>query len=1017
MFAPARGEEKRRDRRRQEMYKQLENNKVTFLTTGALVVAVILVFLVYTWVNQDLITRQNATYIENTAIQCAERVSDLLNNAKYSINTLARLYSNAASYGNGAADLAELQGMADRSVFDYVNFITPDGKDINAQGRYASVGDRTYYIMGMRGESGIDGAYLSRITGERVIVFYAPVYYQNEIIGVLVGHYLEARLNDIIHATLFGEQVASFLCRQNGIVISSAGADVEDYDLADYLEDSITLDEYNALRTAIADGESFSFSCQTSSGQASAYLAPLPDTDWSLLQIFPASVLAQMQERVNGAGIVLEVELISLFLLYLLLLLTQHMRQKRRLISEKEEAEQIVDGINRLFTQCILVNLEQDTYRYVNTGQTDSNPDRAYSPGFRTLPLRGSYAKLLHFYGNWFVPNYGVAPLEHTLSPEEVRRCLSPQTPFQRFEYQWLRRREIRWETIAVIGLKWQDNQPTTILLAVQDMTELKLEETRTRNALKEACQAAESANRAKSDFLSRMSHDIRTPMNGIVGMTAIAAMHLDDTARVADCLNKITSSSRHLLGLINEVLDMSKIESGKLELMNEEFELPEMVDGLVGIFQPQVEAKHQSFSVTLSGVVHEKVIGDSQRLSQVLVNIMGNAVKFTPEGGSISLHIHEIPAKGGESGCYEFTVTDTGIGMDESFVQRMFEPFSRAADSRTEKTEGTGLGMTIARTIVRMMNGDIQVKSKKGQGTSITASVYLRYQLQTETDLRSLAGHRVMVVDDSEVACEHACNTLASINVEADGFTDGEKALQALTADCREGKNSYKAVILDWHMPQKDGLQMAQEIRAAVGSSLPLIIASAYDWSAIEQKATEAGINAFIAKPMFRSRLIYVMKQVLNGSEMSSAHEHEEVEQPALPVKEEHFSNQTILVVEDNELNMEIAYELLTMAGFSVEQTVNGKEAVDRLLREPPGTFQLVLMDIQMPIMNGYQATMAIRSSGRPDLETLPIIAMTADAFSDDVQKATAAGMNGHISKPIDVDKLMAMLGRWLKQ
>ena len=567
-------------------------------------------------------------------------------------------------------------------------------------------------------------------------------------------------------------------------------------------------------------------------------------------------------------------------------------------------------------------------------------------------------------------------------------------------KYEWC-------STVATIA-EMDGEQATAITLTIRSIDEIIHREEKQKEMLALAAERAEAANLAKSDFLSRMSHDIRTPMNAILGMTAVAGMHIDDKERVLDALGKITVSSKHLLGLINEVLDMSRIESGKVSLTEGIFNLSDTFENLLTIFHSQMEARNLELCVNVVNVEHESVIGDEQRLQQIFMNIMGNAVKFTPEGGKISLYIEEKPSHIAGSGFFEFTFEDTGIGMEKDYIQKIFEPFSRAADSRIGKIEGTGLGMSIAVNIARMMNGDIKVASTLGEGSRFTVQVYLKLNDITQADIEAFSSLPVLVADDEEAACESACEILNSLNMDAEYVLDGDSAIKRII-EAHEAARDFAVVILDWKMPGKDGLATAKEIRSLAGNDIPLIFLSAYDWSDIEAQAMDAGIDAFIEKPLFKSRLMKVLKDVL-GLDNS--------ERPATALetfKEQDFSGKRVLLVEDNELNIEVAAELLDIVGIQVDQALNGQLAVDCVLDHEPGYYDLIFMDIQMPVMNGYESTRAIRSSGREDLKTIPIVAMTADAFADDIRKSEEAGMNGHISKPVDIEKLEEALRTFL--
>ncbi len=609
----------------------------------------------------------------------------------------------------------------------------------------------------------------------------------------------------------------------------------------------------------------------------------------------------------------------------------------------------------------------------------------------------------------------GIVAEEHSdlvkdfLDPSNLRKRLSDR---DHIELQFKRKKpdddSYEWCSIAVTTADTEGGQVSTITMAIRSIDDMIRREEEQREMLAQAVERAEAANHAKSDFLSRMSHDIRTPMNAILGMTSVATMHIDEKERVLDALEKITVSGKHLLGLINEVLDMSRIESGKVSLTESSFNLSDTIESLLTVFRSQMEVKGLALNAGIAKLEHENVVGDEQHLQQIFMNIMGNAVKFTPSGGKISIHIEEKSSHIKGYGCYEFTFEDTGIGMEPDYIQKIFEPFSRAADSRTGKIEGTGLGMSIAVNIARMMLGDIKVESEPGKGSKFTVIVYLKLDDMTEADLAIYNGLSVLVVDDEETACESSCEMLKSLGMNAEYVLSGEDAVKRF----KEGNGlQFAVVILDWKMPGMDGLETAKDIRRTTGSEVSIIIQSAYDWADIESEALDAGVDAFIGKPLFKSRLMRVLKDVL-GSDQNK--DKEEVS--ALDTfRQEDFSGRRVLLVEDNEINIEVAKELLSVVGIQVEMAMNGQLAVDAVMGKEPGYFDLIFMDIQMPVMNGYEASKAIRASGRADLEKIPIVAMTADAFADDIRKSEEAGMNDHISKPVDIERLEEALLKWI--
>ncbi len=544
----------------------------------------------------------------------------------------------------------------------------------------------------------------------------------------------------------------------------------------------------------------------------------------------------------------------------------------------------------------------------------------------------------------------------------------------------------------------------------LRDIREEALERENTNLALQEALVASERASAAKTAFLSSMSHDIRTPMNAIIGMTALAAAHLGDDERVSDCLKKISLSSKHLLSLINEVLDMSKIETGSVVLSEDEFNLSELLDSLVIMINQQLETKAHHFSVSSKDLIHEYVIGDSLRIQQIFVNVMSNAIKYTPDGGKISLKISEKPSNQAKVACYEFVFEDNGIGMDEEYLQHVFEPFSRADDAVVTRIQGTGLGMPISRNIARLMGGDVVVESKKGVGSRFTVTIRLKLQdREVEDDFTSFVDLDVLVADDDRASLDSTCHILDGFGMKTTGTTSGSDAVELTVAQHEAGKDFF-ACILDWKMPDVDGVEATRRIRAAVGEDVPIIIVSAYDWSTIEKEAREAGANAFVTKPLFRSRLARTFHAILDD-----ATETITTLKPIQRIEKANGEGKRALLVEDNLLNSEIAKEILEMGGLEVECAYDGAEAVDMVSTCTDGYYDIVFMDIQMPKMNGNDATRAIRAMKREWCRTVPIIAMTANAFAEDVQAAKTIGMNEHIAKPLDLSRLATVLNKWL--
>ena len=523
-------------------------------------------------------------------------------------------------------------------------------------------------------------------------------------------------------------------------------------------------------------------------------------------------------------------------------------------------------------------------------------------------------------------------------------------------------------------------------------------------NELEKARQAALEANKAKSEFLANMSHDIRTPMNAIVGMTAIAAAHIDDRKQVENCLRKITLSSKHLLGLINDVLDMSKIESGKLTLATEQISLKEVVEGIVNIMQPQVKTKKQTFDIHVENILTENVWCDGVRLNQVLLNLLSNATKYTPEGGSIHLSLFEENSPKGERYVRIYIkVKDNGIGMSPDFLKRIYESYSRADGARIHKTEGAGLGMAITKYIVDAMEGTIDIQSEPDKGTEFLLTFDFEKAAAMNMDM-VLPSWNMLVVDDDELLCRTAMDALKSIGIKAEWTLSGEKAIE-LVNEHHKRREDYQIILLDWKLPGMDGIQVAKEIRHNLGDEVPILLISAYDWSEFEAEAREAGISGFISKPLFKSTLYYALRQYM-GTET----ENGQTLNPNIDL-----SGRRILIAEDNELNWEVANELLSDLGVELDWAEDGQICLDKFQKSPEGYYDAVLMDIRMPHMTGYEATKMIRGLNHPDALSIPIIAMSADAFSDDIQHCLECGMNAHIAKPIDIMEVSRLLKRFL--
>ena len=601
---------------------------------------------------------------------------------------------------------------------------------------------------------------------------------------------------------------------------------------------------------------------------------------------------------------------------------------------------------------------------------------------------------------------------------EEVKAFFDLSTLQKRLRYKNFINLEVEsrsnhWYRATYISKKRDDaGNVVEVLFVVKDIHEEKMKELEAKErleqqerALRDALQMAENANKAKTTFLNNISHDIRTPMNAIIGYTALAATHIDNKDALNDYLTKINISSKHLLSLINDVLDMSRIENGVINIECHEVHIPDILHDLTTIIQGSIHSKQLDLCVDTQDIIHEDVITDKLRLNQILLNLTGNAIKFTQVGGRINIRIKEKPCEDSGYAYFEFTVKDNGIGMSEEFIKHVFDSFSRERSSTNSGIEGTGLGMAITKHLVNMMGGTIHVSSVEGQGSEFVVCLMMKINDSASTyeTIPSLAGARVLVVDDDIDTCMSVSKMLRDIQMRADWTTSGKEAV-VRSQEAYEQSEPFEVFIIDWLMPDMNGIETARRIRSSMKNEVPIIILSAYDYSEIEQEALDVGVTAFISKPLFKSELISVLKNP------------KAVRKKTDEILRSHYEGRHILLVEDNELNREIAEEMLKDAGFIVDSVNDGIDAVEKMKDVNEDTYDLILMDIQMPKMDGYTATKKIRRLSNLRKANIPIVAMTANAFEEDKKKSMETGMNAHLSKPVNIKNLVETLDSILK-
>ena len=867
-------------------------------------------------------------------------------------------------------------------------FLASDGSCMTQDGEKSSLGSQTG--LGTHLSGGEDVVVNAALPGKpQMLVFVCPeakgTYRGFTYDAIAVAYYNDTVLS-AIDSSAFDGAAHSYVIYSDGRVVLDSNADSDDpvYNLLAELRGNSDLSEkkFDALSDDFAQGRNGSMMLTLRGTRYYLVYENMGIQDWIMLGLVPVSVVNAGMDTLWRRTVEIVVVIACLLMVLLIALIVHRSRDAlRRRDTEILYRDELFTRLSRNVDDVFLM-MDAETSR---VDYVSPNIERLLGVPLEQVQQDIRALRALH-------------PKD---SPDHDKNFFAGIQCGEQSEwnadYAHQQTGERRWFHIVAMGSEVAGR--TKYILVMSDRTA----DRKINQALSEAVAAAEAASRAKSTFLSNMSHDIRTPMNAIIGFTTLAVSNIDNQERVKDYLTKTLSSSRHLLALINDILDMSRIESGKLQLEETEVNLPEMLHDIKTIVGGQVHAKQLELYMDALDVTDEDVYCDRTRMGQILLNLLSNAIKFTPAGGTVSVRVRQFAGTVRDCAQYEFRVRDNGIGMSPEFAQKIFEPFERERTSTVSRIQGTGLGMAITRNIVEMMGGTIKVQTEKNRGTEFIICLPLRMQTGTrrEEKIAELAGLKALVVDDDFNTCDSVAKLLTRVGMRAEWTLSGREAVLRARQSIELG-DPCRAYIIDWRLPDMNGIEVTRQIRS-LNDDTPIIILTAYDWSDIEVEAKAAGVTAFCSKPMFLSDLRDTLLTAIGHTQTET--------QDILPGKNADFRGRHILLVEDNELNREIAVAILHEYGFLVDTAENGAVAVEKIRTSDPGRYDLVLMDVQMPVMDGCTATQRIRALKDPVRAAVPIVAMTANVFEEERKRAFDCGMNGFLSKPIVIEELIDAL------
>lgn len=839
---------------------------------------------------------------------------------------------------------------------------------------------------------GIRENYLNIYDGHNTMGVYECFMFADGVQGLMQKGEKVSNLSKEFSISFYNESGFSYITNQNGDVLIRPyhkNSNRTFLNIFDMIAEENDEEDIQTFRESLSKGHSGVIQFSFNGSENIITFSPIKAVKgWYIISVIPSSVVMENTDHILQSSQIFIFAVFIVLIIGLIFLLFE--RQSRKRIESKEQDIQYREQLFSILSENIddvflILNSKSYAVKYVtpNVNRVLGISKEEVTADLKTL------GKAAYIGGK--IISY---PELDLMQPGQSITLESERTHRKTAEKRWF------YESVYRVG----DGQSDKFIVVLSDRTK----DRQNKIMLETALNAANAANRAKSTFLNNISHDIRTPMNAIVGLTVLLNHDSGDQERVKEYTRKITASSQYLLGLINDVLDMSKIESGKTTLNITEINLAELIDELGTMIRPQAKAKQQEFELFLKNVTTEHLIGDRMRINQVLTNILSNAVKYTPAGGRIQMTVIQLPQKTKDFVRLRFEVQDNGIGMSEEFLAVIFEPFAREINSVTNQIQGTGLGMPIVKNLVELMGGTIDVKSRQGEGSLFTVDLELRIQEQN-IDEEFWENHRitrVLVVDDDESICTNVIRAMEGTGVSVQYALGGGNAIRQIGQAHQEGV-LFDLVLLDWKMPGMDGMQTAREIRAMLPEHIPIILLTAYEWDEIEEEALAAGIDGFLAKPFFLTSFKQAIVTV----------QAKDQKVPDTKAPDDILTGITILAAEDNELNAEILRELLNMNNVACDFVSNGQELLEAFEKSEPDQYDLILTDIQMPVMNGYDATRAIRSCGHPCGKIIPIVAMTANAFAEDVKEALDAGMNAHVPKPIDMRNLESVIAELTKK